>query len=299
MIPSSELLDDLRRAVATLERQPLIELLLQRGILRELVQQSLLERLRDSVQFSPAEEPLLLKALWEGVPGNPPAALRGDWIATLPESLRAPLRQRWDQLRQQKWIEEHFQDQVEPYFLERRKDLEQVVYGLIRHNQQGTAEELYLRLLDDAADFGDLARQYSLGEERFTRGLVGPMLISQPHPTIRAVLESLAVGEIHPPFMVDRWVLLVKMEYRQPASLNEATRLQLYNELFQRELEARLDACLAEIYPQLLPPDAITAAPEFKATWIPATPPEPAAMPSGGDAQADPPLAIDSAVAEA
>ena len=264
MIPSSELLDDLRQAVATLERQPLVELLLQRGILRELAQQALLERLRASVRFTPEEEPLLLRSLWEGVPGSPPTSLRGDWIATLPEPLRAPLRQRWDQLRQQKWVEERFHQEVEPYFLERRKDLEQVVYGLIRLGQQGTAEELYLRLLDDAADFGELARHYSLGEERFTLGLVGPMLISQPHPTIRAVLESLAVGEIHPPFQVDRWVLLVKMEHRQPASLNDATRLQLYNELFQRELEAHLDACLAEIYPQLLPAEASAAAAEFK-----------------------------------
>jgi parvulin-like peptidyl-prolyl isomerase len=79
------------------------------------------------------------------------------------------------------------------------------------------------------------------------------MLISQPHATIRAVLDKLTVGEVHPPFRVDNWVLLVQMEHRLPASLTDATRLQLYNELFQKDLEASLDQQLQVIYPTLLP----------------------------------------------
>ena len=172
---------------------------------------------------------------------------------------------RWDQVRLQKLMETRYQERLEPYFLERRKDLEQVVYGLIRLHNQGAAEELYLRLIDDGADFSELARRHSLGEERFSHGLVGPMLISQPHPTIRAVLESLQVGEVHAPFRVDSWVLLVLMEHRQPASLNDATRIQLLQELLQQELDASLDALLAAFYPTLMAtPESSTlvAAPE-------------------------------------
>lgn len=251
MLPAEHLQADLLQAIADLERQPFAQLLLQHGILRQLARDALLQRLRNSVQFSAEEEPLVLTTLWDGVPHEPPASLSGDWLTPLPELLRGPLAQRWDQIRQQKWIEDTYRDRLEPYFLERRADLEQVVYGMIRLNQQGVAEELYLRLLDDAADFGDLARRYSLGEERYTRGLVGPMLISQPHASIRAVLETLTVGEIHPPFRVDKWVLLLQMEHRLPASLNDATRLQLYTELFEQDLNTCLDAALSEIYPQL------------------------------------------------
>jgi hypothetical protein len=42
------------------------------------------------------------------------------------------------------------------------------------------------------------------------------------------------------------------MEHRQPASLSDATRLQLYNELFQKDLEATLDQSLQTLYPALL-----------------------------------------------
>jgi parvulin-like peptidyl-prolyl isomerase len=252
MLPCPHLAADLHEAVARMALQPLPELLLQHGILRATARESLLQRLRSEVTFTAEEEPLVLTRLWEGVPADPPASLHGDWLSSLPELLRGPLADRWNQIRQQKWVEDTYRDRVEPYFLERRADLEQVVYGMIRLKHQGAAEELYLRLLDDAADFGDLARQYSLGEERFTHGLVGPMLISQPHATIRAILQKLTIGEIHPPFRVDPWILLVRMEHRQPASLTDATRLQLYTELFETDLHATLDAALTEIYPQLV-----------------------------------------------
>jgi hypothetical protein len=42
------------------------------------------------------------------------------------------------------------------------------------------------------------------------------------------------------------------MEHRQPANLSDATRLQLYNELFQKDVEATLDQGLQSLYPALL-----------------------------------------------
>lgn len=256
---------ELLAGVQAVASRPLAELLLQHGILRTMAQELLLRQLRDGVSFSAKEEPVISQRLWEGVDGEPPASLAGDWIANLPEPLKLGMGQRWDQVRLQKLMESRYQDRLEPYFLERRKDLEQVVYGLIRLHNQGAAEELYLRLIDDKADFTELARRHSLGEERFSHGLVGPMLISQPHPTIRAVLESLKVGEVHAPFRVDSWVLLVLMEHRQPASLNDATRIQLLQELLQQELDETLDALLAAFYPTLVAvPEAsnLVAAPE-------------------------------------
>jgi len=248
--PSLE--SELRGRIESIASRPLAEILLQHGILRSIAQEILLGELREAVSFTAEEEPVIIQRLWEGVELEPPDSLAGDWIAQLPDPLKLGMGQRWDQVRLQKLMESRYKERLEPYFLERRKDLEQVVYGLIRVRNQGAAEELYLRLLDDGADFTELARTYSLGEERFTHGLVGPMLISQPHPTIRAVLESLKLGEVHAPFRVDSWVLLVRMEHRQPPSLNDPTRIQLLQELLQQELDQTLDALLAAFYPTLV-----------------------------------------------
>jgi hypothetical protein len=260
-----ELLDQIE-AIAS---RPLAELLLQRGILRTMAQEILVRQLRDQVAFNREEEPVIISRLWEGVDGAAPTSLAGNWIAALPDGMQLGMGQRWDQIRLQKLMETRYQDRLEPYFLERRKELEQVVYGLIRLRNQGAAEELYLRLIDDGANFSDLAKVHSLGEERFTHGLVGPMLISQPHPTIRTVLESLKVGEVHAPFRVDQWVLLVQMEHRQPASLNDATRIQLMQELLQQEIDQTLDAMLAAFYPSLVLVEAPSAAGARVASEVP------------------------------
>jgi len=252
MIPSDHLESDLGDSLARIAATPLAEVLLQQGILRRLAEEHLRRRLRDQVMFSSEEEPLVISRLWQGIDLPPPLSLREGWIEALPEMLRGPVCERWDQIRLQKWMEVAYRERLDGYFLERRADLEQVVYGMIRLRQQGVAEELYLRLLDDQADFGELARQYSLGEERFTRGLVGPMRISQPHPSIRAVLQQLSVGDLHPPFQVDSWILLVRMEHRQPAQLNDSTSLQLCQELLQQDIDATLDARLQALYPALL-----------------------------------------------
>jgi parvulin-like peptidyl-prolyl isomerase len=257
MLPAENLSTDLASAVQSLAKQPFAELLLQRGILRQVAADLVQSHLRESVRFTAEEEPIVIQRLWEGVPGDPPLSLQGNWIASLPELIQGPLQDRWNQIRLQKWIEEYFAEKLEAFFLERRADLEQVVYGLIRLRSQGAAEELYLRLVDDDADFGELAREYSLGEERFTRGLVGPMNINKTHPTLRAVLEKMTVGDVHPPMRLDKWILLLKMEYRKPASLSDEIRQQLYQELFNNELDKTLDKVLQEVYPTLLNSGAI------------------------------------------
>lgn len=252
MLPTPQLEADLNAALTELAQQPLAALLNQQGILRGLARDLLLQRLLQAVQFSSDEQDQILKHLWDGQPGTAPTSLAGDWLAGLAEDEKKPIQQRWNQLCLQKLMEERYGERVEPYMLERRSALEQVVFAMIRVRNQGTAEELYLRLIDDKADFSQLAKQFSIGDERLTHGLVGPMAISQAHPKIQAVLNSLTLGDIHPPLLIDQSFLILRLEHRQPASLSDATRSQLLNELFQQDLNTTLDAQLGTVYPKLM-----------------------------------------------
>ena len=252
MLPASQFAADLQSALVELARQPLVALLDQHGILRNLARDLLLKRLLESVQFTGEEQPLVLNKLWEGLGVAPPQRLPAGWLEALEPELQAPMRQRWDQLRLQKWLEVHYGERVETYLLERRAALEQVVFAMIRVWSQGTAEELYLRLIDDDADFGQLAKHFSIGDERLTHGLLGPMPISQPHSRIQAVLNRLTVGELHPPIQLDQCFLILRLEHRQPATLNDTTRQQLLQELFQQDLQATLDVKLPAALAQLL-----------------------------------------------
>jgi parvulin-like peptidyl-prolyl isomerase len=252
MLPSPDLEADLQAALVELASQPLAVLLHQNGILRNLARDLLMKRLLDSVQFTATEQVLVLSKLWDGLGEDPPQQLPAGWLEAMAPELQIPMRQRWDQLRLHKWLEVQYGERVETYLLERRTALEQVVFAMIRVWSQGTAEELYLRLIDDGADFAQLAQQFSIGDERLTHGLLGPMPISQPHPRIQAVLQRLTVGDLHPPIQLDQCFLILRLEHRQPASLNEATRQQLLQELFQQDLQATLDSQLPAAIPELL-----------------------------------------------
>ena len=252
MLPTTQLEDDLNTALAELAQQPLAALLNQQGILRGLARDLLLRRLLQTVQFSNDEQDQIVKHLWEGQTESAPTSLSGNWLGELAEDLQGPMQLRWNQLCLQKLMEERYSERVEPYMLERRDALEQVVFGMIRVRNQGTAEELYLRLIDDNADFSQLAKQFSIGEERLTHGLVGPLAISQAHPKIQTAINSLTVGDIHPPLLLDQTFLILRLEHRKPAALTDATRSQLLNELFQQDLNTTLDAQLGSVYPQLM-----------------------------------------------
>jgi hypothetical protein len=257
--------DHLDSAVHAIAARPLREFLAQEGILNRMAREAALSAIASTVSFTVEESPAVIARLCEGVDSDTPLDLQDDWISLLPPEQQPLLRQRWQELRLQKFMDFTYGAIIDAYFLERRADLERVVYGMIRVRNQGAAEELYLRLIDDDADFTKLACTYSLGDERYTHGLVGPMPISQPHPAIRQTLAPLAVGDIAAPLRIDDWVLILRMEHREPARLNEAIRQQLTTELFEADLAAFLSSqkLTADPNPQpaLLPPRTLDIRP--------------------------------------
>lgn len=233
------------------------ELLQRYGLLQPLLRELALEQLIDAIEFPQPEQAAVIQRLWDGLEATPPERLVAGWLEAQPEPLQPILRERWRELRRQKLLDQTYAHHLDSYFLERRADLEQIVYGMIRLHNLGAAEEIYLRLVDDQADFAELARQHSLGDERYTHGLVGPMAISQPHPRLREVLATLELGQVAPPLVIDTWVLILRLEHRQPAQLNDALRGQLLGELLEKDLEP----LLARQAEQLLAPAPEPAAP--------------------------------------
>lgn len=245
---------DLQHALEAMARQPLLVLLESQGVLQALVQQLLLERLRHTVAADPAEASSLVRQICAAMELAIPSSLEECWLDAVPPSLRSRAQDLWQQSLLRRALELRYGDRVEAHFLGRRAALDQVVFRMMRLERLGLAEELYLRLVDDHASFGDLADQHALGEERHTRGLVGPMAVGQPHPRIAQALARLAQGELHPPFTVDNAVVLVRLERRLPAQLTDPLRRQLLRELLEAELEGTTAAVMAELRQTPFPP---------------------------------------------
>ena len=148
-------------------------------------------------------------------------------------------------LRIEKFKQATWGSKVEAYFMERKIFLDQVIYSLIRTQDQGLAYELYFRIQEGEAKFADLAKQYSKGVESRTGGLLGPVSVSQPHPRIGKLLSISQPGQLWPPQVLADWFVIIRLEKFMPAQLDDAMRRRLIDELFETWLKEEVQKVIS------------------------------------------------------
>ena len=145
------------------------------------------------------------------------------------------------EMRIEKFKQKTWGPKLESYFLSRKDKLDKVIYSLIRTQDVGIAQELYFRVLEGEQSFAELARAYSQGPEAQTDGLIGPVELSVPHPTLAQLLTLSQPGQLSPPTRVGEWIVLVRLEKFIPAQMDESMRRRLLNECFNTWLKEQLE----------------------------------------------------------
>lgn len=138
--------------------------------------------------------------------------------------------------------DEWLRPQLNDYFYKRKRDLDQCVYSMLRLAEIGLAEELYLRLKNNEASIGELAFQYSIGPEKYTKGIVGPMPLSKTTDQIRALSTTENVGKLNKPLVIQNTIAIVVVEHIIEATLTAEIEEQLLEELFNIELQKSVNA---------------------------------------------------------
>lgn len=155
-----------------------------------------------------------------------------------PEHLEAIVTRK---LRIQKFMESQWGNKLESYFLKRKRQLDQVVYSLIRTSDAGLAQELYFRIAAGEQGFVELAQEFSEGPEAQTGGFVGPLELGTMHPHLAQLLSASQPGHVWTPKPLGNWFVIVRLERLIPAQLNEFMRQRLLQELFETWLQTELD----------------------------------------------------------
>ena len=130
------------------------------------------------------------------------------------------------------YCDKNFSHKVEAHFLKRKKDLDIVIYSLIRISDYFKAKELYYRAYEGEEDFGELAKQHSEGMEKKTRGIVGPVPVEKSHPQLKNLLRTSKPGEIQQPFQIDTNFVIIRVESFDSAKLDNYMREKMNEELF-------------------------------------------------------------------
>ena len=144
-----------------------------------------------------------------------------------------------------RFSKQRFGPGLEEKFLANAKDLDNVIYSLIRVKDAFLANELWMRLSEGEVRFVDVAANYGEGPEAQRKGVIGPISFGslQP-PMIQNILRGLAPGEFTPPTQLGEWNLLMRLEQITPSSFDEITRDKLLKDKLDEFIKDRSVAIL-------------------------------------------------------
>ena len=226
-----------------------LALLARFSLLKPLVGQMVISEATVQVEVSPeqleqAQLGLLEQRGYDGME---------QWVELLDElelSEKQVLERLRDGLRRRSLMREHFAPKAEARFLERKNELDQVVYSLLRLENSFLARELYLQIESGESNFADLAKRYAEGPESNTNGIVGPVSLMQAHPTLVEKLRVAQPGVLLEPFRISDWWLVVRLERYSPATFTDEVSDQMCQEMFDLWVEEETAAILSQLAPE-------------------------------------------------
>ncbi len=129
---------------------------------------------------------------------------------------------------------------LQEYFIERKIFLDRVVLSRIIVADKELAEELKSQLQEDAR-FEQLAREYSITDDRMVNGMVGPVSRGSMPDALRSAIDLASTGDIIGPIGMDeRWGLF-RIEDQLSATLEDPqVRQMLQDELYEQWLGEKI-----------------------------------------------------------
>ena len=133
------------------------------------------------------------------------------------------------------------------YFIEKKIYLDRVVLSRILVDSQELAEELQTQI-EEGSSFEQLAKEYSLADERVFNGMMGPISRGTIPDILRAAVDATTPGKLINPIEIEGRFALFRLEQIIPASLEDPQLQQsLKNELFEKWLGDKIQNLTVKI----------------------------------------------------
>ena len=105
---------------------------------------------------------------------------------------------------------------------------------------------MWIRLEEGEATFTELASTFGEGPEASKLGVMGPVPLGDVLPSqIASLLRTLKPGEIHPPFQIAEWHIILRLEHLHPARFDDRMREFLLRKKLTEFIDQRVSLLLA------------------------------------------------------
>ncbi len=136
----------------------------------------------------------------------------------------------------QQWCQQTFGASLSSYYLQRKHQLDQVVFWQLRVQSEELASELYLRLKEGETGFAALAGLDQLQVQRH-----GPLRFEQLPGPLAARLRQSSIGAVLPPWGWGEAWLVLQLEQLLNASLDQGLQRDLLAEMGEAQLQQALN----------------------------------------------------------
>jgi parvulin-like peptidyl-prolyl isomerase len=136
---------------------------------------------------------------------------------------------------------------IPEYFIERKIYLDRVVLSRIMVDNRELAEELQTQI-EEGSSFEQLAKEYSLADEKNFNGMMGPISRGSLPDTLRAEIDAANPGQLIGPIEIEGRFNLFRLESIIPASLeNPQLKQSLQNELFEKWIGEKIQSLTVKL----------------------------------------------------
>ena len=127
-----------------------------------------------------------------------------------------------------------FSKNAETEFINSKTSLDQYTYSLISVEESDLAYELYLQIESKEASFSELVSKYSTESNNKKMGTIGPQSIANVHPLLKKKILTTKKGELLNPFQIDKWWVILRVEDKIEAKLDDFQRSKITLSLFDK-----------------------------------------------------------------
>ena len=140
------------------------------------------------------------------------------------------------------WCLNQFRGKLYNYYQKRKEELDYYTFSKITVQKKDLADELYLRIKEKESTFEEIALNFSEGNEKLSKGSIGPILVKNIQNSISKILKVGDENQIwQPKFIDEKWTIL-RLDKKLNADFNHKLKLKLALELGDEFLKEKFYA---------------------------------------------------------
>ena len=210
----------------TITPKEIIPLLNKYGMLSRLVSEDIIDRAIAEIECTPQEIAIASK-LWQHRQSKSKTAL-GE-IASAIRKLKI------EKFKQQTWG-----DGIPAYFTRRKKQLDRVVYSIVKIKSTEIAREIYFRLIEGEQTFTELTQEYAEHPLVKVSEALGWIELGTVPSSIAQQLSSMKIDTISAPILIENCYAILRLDKYVSAQCDRLMEKRLINELFDRWMQQQL-----------------------------------------------------------